>query len=224
VKIALQQVAVVFDDTPVLAPFDLSLVAGEYLRLRGPSGSGKSTCLRLFNGLLQPTAGTVTWSESGAVLTDISGIRARIGYLHQVPVMVPGTVEDNLRYPWLFQGRAGCPAPPAAALAAALTDVGLTGALLGRAAAELSVGQQQRVALARALLTAPDVLLCDEPCAALDAESAAVVDQRLLALHAAGAAVVVASHVGSMHVPASCREIVVADGCVSEDDGADRGS
>ncbi|MEH2671730.1 NitT/TauT family transport system ATP-binding protein [Bradyrhizobium japonicum] len=145
-----------------LGPLDLDVRRGEFVSLLGPSGCGKSTALRLIAGLAAPSAGTVEVSHHGA---EQRGSH-RIGFVFQEPTLMPwATVRDNVRLPLKL---ARLPATSAdARIDAALDQVGL--AEFARAyPRELSGGMKMRVSLARALVTDPDVLLMDEPFAALD--------------------------------------------------------
>ncbi|MDI2106556.1 MULTISPECIES: ABC transporter ATP-binding protein [Bradyrhizobium] len=145
-----------------LGPLDLDVRRGEFASLLGPSGCGKSTALRLIAGLATPSAGTVEVSHHGA---EQRGSH-RIGFVFQEPTLMPwATVRDNVRLPLKL---ARLPTTDAdARIDAALDQVGL--AEFARAyPRELSGGMKMRVSLARALVTDPDVLLMDEPFAALD--------------------------------------------------------
>jgi NitT/TauT family transport system ATP-binding protein len=143
-----------------LGPFDLAIGAGEFVSLLGPSGCGKSTALRLIAGLTQPTSGQVQLATAAR-----SG-RPSIGFVFQEPTLMPwATVWDNVYLPLRLQRRSGDEA--AARIGEALASVGLSdfASVYPR---ELSGGMKMRVSLARALVTDPDVLLMDEPFAALD--------------------------------------------------------
>nr|WP_240002280.1 ABC transporter ATP-binding protein [Oleisolibacter albus] len=144
--------------TAALAGIDLRVARGEFLSLLGPSGCGKSTLLRLVAGLLAPTSGRLSWAAAPAP--------GGIGFVFQEPTLMPwARVAENVRLPLDL---AGVPRAEAAARAAALLEqVGL--ADFARAyPRELSGGMRMRAALARALVTGPQVLLLDEPFAALD--------------------------------------------------------
>jgi NitT/TauT family transport system ATP-binding protein len=145
-----------------LGPFDLRVSRGEFVSLLGPSGCGKSTALRLIAGLTMPTTGSVTvssWTE--AVLSG-----QRIGYVFQEPTLMPWTsVRDNVGLPLRLAGVSAAEARPQ--IDAALTQVGLA-EFADRYPRQLSGGMKMRVSLARALVTRPEILLMDEPFAALD--------------------------------------------------------
>jgi putative ABC transport system ATP-binding protein len=127
----------------------------------GPSGAGKSTLLRLLNRLADPGAGTIVFRGRPLEEYDPLALRREVSLVPQLPALLEGTVESNLRY--------------AADLASKDLDAerclrlaGLDPAFADRDVAKLSVGEQQRAMLARALAQEPAVLLLDEPTSALD--------------------------------------------------------
>ena len=140
--------------TPV-HELSVALYPGELTVLMGRSGCGKSTVLRLMAGLLTPDAGQVVWRTP----------RERIAVVFQNPRLLPWkTIEENVALAILDEA----PAVRRTKVDAVLEQVGLLS--LARALpGELSGGQAQRVAIARAMVRDPEVLLLDEPFAALDA-------------------------------------------------------
>jgi len=157
--VRLKGVGKTFDNgTEALAGVDLAVPRGAFLSLLGPSGCGKSTILRLVSGLDTPSAGTITWSGAR---------RARdVGFVFQEPTLMPwARVFDNVWLPLRLAGVSRRAAEDR--VMGALQSVGL--ADFRRAyPRELSGGMKMRVSIARALATDPDVLLLDEPFAALD--------------------------------------------------------
>jgi NitT/TauT family transport system ATP-binding protein len=148
--------------TRALHEFDLEIQPGEFVALLGPSGCGKSTALRIFAGLSEPTEGAVEWPSAAAEASS----KDRIGFVFQEPTLMPwASVFNNVRLPLDLQ--AAPPANGAALAAAALDRVGLT-AFRNAYPRELSGGMRMRVSIARALVTEPQLLLMDEPFAALD--------------------------------------------------------
>jgi molybdate transport system ATP-binding protein len=163
--------------------------------LFGPSGAGKTTVLDLVAGLEKPTRGRI--AIDGEVLVDtasgtcIPAHRRRIGYVFQDSRLFPHlSVGQNLDYGARFAGRRG-PAPDRWHVVELL---GLEG-LLERRPATLSGGEKQRVAIGRALLSAPRLLLLDEPMASLDAARRAEILPYLSRVRAeAGIPIVHVSH------------------------------
>ena len=143
---------------------DLDIHRGEFLSVLGPSGCGKSTLLRIIAGLSEPSSGV----RRLLLETDRAGHipAGRIGFVFQDPTLMPwSTVTDNVLLPFRLAGRVG-PAERERA-AAEIGSVGLAG--FERAyPRQLSGGMRMRVSIARALVTKPDLLLLDEPFAALD--------------------------------------------------------
>jgi NitT/TauT family transport system ATP-binding protein len=175
--VSLRAITKVYDSGVVaLGPLDLDVGKGEFVSLLGPSGCGKSTALRLIAGLSTPTSGRV------AVARREGGQRGEnsIGFVFQEPTLMPwASVRDNVRLPLKL---AQAPAREAdAQVHEALAQVGLSefAAAFPR---ELSGGMKMRVSLARALVTNPDILLLDEPFAALDEITRFRLNNDLLAL------------------------------------------
>ena len=134
----------------------LDIEAGEFLSVLGPSGCGKSTLLRLIAGLAVPTAGTIDWPQGSPDL----------GFVFQEPTLMPWTTAlANVALPLKLRGVVR--SEREARAADALAGVGLVG-FEKSYPRELSGGMKMRVSIARALVTAPKLLLMDEPFAALD--------------------------------------------------------
>jgi NitT/TauT family transport system ATP-binding protein len=175
--VRLRRVTKVFDNgVAALGPLDLDVSKGEFVSLLGPSGCGKSTALRLIAGLSAPTSGTV------AVARRTSEARAgnSIGFVFQEPTLMPWTsVRENVRLP-LKLAHASTDETNAR-VSEALAQVGLT-EFADAYPRELSGGMKMRVSLARALVTDPDILLMDEPFAALDEITRFRLNNDLLAL------------------------------------------
>ena len=148
--------------TVALKGLDLDVGAGEFVSLLGPSGCGKSTALRIVAGLSEPTQGAVAWPNTS---TPADG-QSRIGFVFQEPTLMPWTtVFDNVLLPLKLKRADGRAA--ADRVHGALDRVGLSD-FAGAYPRELSGGMRMRVSIARALVTAPQLLLLDEPFAALD--------------------------------------------------------
>jgi NitT/TauT family transport system ATP-binding protein len=159
-----------------LGPLDLDVPSGEFVSLLGPSGCGKSTALRLIAGLNAPTSGAVHVAHRAGA----ARARHSIGFVFQEPTLMPWTsVRENVRLPLKLGG-----VPVAEAdvrVIEALAQVGLA-EFADAYPRELSGGMKMRVSLARALVTDPDILLMDEPFAALDEITRFRLNDDLLAL------------------------------------------
>ena len=159
----------------LLANVSLTIAAGERLALVGPSGSGKTLLLRSL-ALLDPAdEGEIRWQGERVHGHRVPAFRSRVIYLHQRPALAEGTVEANLRQPFEFgvhrarqfdRGR----------IVAALEALGRGEAFLAKHQRDLSGGEAQLTALLRAMQLDPDMLLLDEPTAALDADATKLVE------------------------------------------------
>ena len=149
----------------LLRGLDLQVAAGETVAVLGPSGSGKSTLLKIIAGLEAPDAGQVFLD--GKDISDLPPHRRQCGLLFQDFALFPHlSVQDNVAFGLVEQGQRR--AVSRAQAVDMLQRFGL-GPHIDAKVRQLSGGEQQRVALARALITAPRILLLDEPFSALDA-------------------------------------------------------
>jgi putative ABC transport system ATP-binding protein len=175
----------------------LTASAGEVLLLVGPSGSGKTTLLSILGCVLSPSSGSVKLGGhelAGLPESKLPEMRLRyIGFVFQAHNLMPSlSALDNVCLPLLLRGWSDKKAREEAAVL--LHDVGL-GHKLKSLPRDLSGGQKQRIAIARALAGRPPILLCDEPTAALDAQTGLGVMETLTTLaHQGGHAVVVVTH------------------------------
>ncbi|KDN87613.1 ABC transporter [Kitasatospora cheerisanensis KCTC 2395] len=183
------------DGRTVLGPVELAAAPGEFLAVHGATGAGKSTLLRLGVRLDDPDTGAVRYGGTDLRAARLDSVRERIAHVAQRPVLLSGTVADNLRL-----GRELSDAE----LERACRTAGLHEQLLampdgyatelGESGTALSGGQVQRLALARALLGDPAVLLLDDATSALDTGTEAVILERLRAWSAGRRTLVFATH------------------------------
>jgi ATP-binding cassette, subfamily C, bacterial CydD len=201
------------------SPHDLSALIepGRVTVLTGRNGAGKSTTLQAIAGLTVPSSGRATVAGADVADLDPAAWWHQLSWLPQRPVLVPGTVHENLvLLGGLDDLELACAASGFDAVLAELPD-GLN-TRLGRGGVGLSLGQRQRLGLARALGSPAPVLLLDEPTAHLDADTEDRVLRAIVERAHAGATVVVVGH----------RERVVAIGdrvvevCSDHEDRADR--
>ena len=198
---ALSNVEVDYDRGLALGPLSLSIGPGETVALVGPSGCGKSTALRLLAGLEQPTRGQVTRAAG----------RGETAVVFQAPTLAPWlSARANVALPLEL---AGTPRAEARRRAdEALARVGLAGAEAARPT-QLSGGMAMRVSLARALVTAPKLLLLDEPFAALDEITRRTLADDVLTLWAATRpAIVFVTHNVEEAVYMASRVVVLSRG------------
>ncbi|MEV4615233.1 ABC transporter ATP-binding protein [Kitasatospora sp. NPDC049258] len=192
--LTLQGVSAVRDGRTVLAPIDLEVGHGEFVAVLGATGSGKSTLLRLPVRLDDPATGTVRYGGTDLRTVALDEVRTRIAYVAQRPVLLSGTVADNLRLGRDLDDEQLYEACRTAGIhdqLGAMPDGYATE--LGEGGTALSGGQVQRLAIARALLGDPQVLLLDDSTSALDTATERLVLERLRAW-ADGRTVVFATH------------------------------
>ncbi len=155
---------------PVLRDVSFHVRPGEHIAVVGPSGAGKTTLLSLLLRFYNPTGGAILYDGRPAGDYDVQSLRQRVGFVSQIPILLSGTILENLRYgnPDAMEAEVR-----RAARVAGIHDfvMGLPGAYeseVGERGVNLSEGQKQRLAIARALVKDPDILVLDEPTASLD--------------------------------------------------------
>lgn len=206
------------DGREALRGLSFEVPHGKLVALVGPSGAGKSSALSLLLGHTVATSGHVFWGSHALSSLSRHGVRAQLAWVPQEPVLLSGSVRDNLKL-----GRADA------------TDAQLWTALerahaadfvkrfekgldedVGERGSRLSGGQRQRLAIARAFLKEPSLLLLDEPTSALDAATEAEVQAGLNELMQGRTTLVVAHRMSTVR---KADRIVVVDGGVVVEQG-----
>jgi ATP-binding cassette, subfamily B, bacterial len=181
---------------PIVSDLDLKITPGETIAIVGPSGAGKSTLLNLILRFFDAESGRVIFDGKSATDIHLDDLRSQIAYVPQKPILLPGSIEENIAL-----GRPGASREEVekAARAARAHEFiqhlpgGYTTAV-GEGAQGLSVGEGQRICLARAFLKDAPILLLDEPTSALDAENEANVVESLIVLSQGKTTLLVTHH------------------------------
>jgi len=165
----------------VLKSVSLEIQPGQRLAIIGPSGAGKSTLLQLIPRFYDPISGVIRWQGVDLRELELRSWRAQVGLVLQEPLLIRGTLFENIAY-----GRPGATSGDVEAAAHLANADGFIRRLpkgyesvVGDGAVRLSVGEKQRINLARAFLKNAPILLLDEPTSALDAASEAHVLESL---------------------------------------------
>jgi tungstate transport system ATP-binding protein len=195
-----------FGENTVLQHVAFEIPAGGRVAVLGANGSGKSVLLRALHGLIQPTAGEITWGGSA--------LRPREqAMVFQRPVVLRRSALANIEYALAVNGVSGSTRTKRARDALERVALGYTA---DRPARVLSGGEQQRLALARAWALSPRVLFLDEPTANLDPRAAKEVERVILEIHASGTAIILATHALGLARRMADEVVLLSDGEVAE--------
>lgn len=213
--IELRDVRVSYDDAlPILKGVSLSIGDGEFVAFVGTNGAGKSTTMRLMNGLLLPETGAVR--IDGVPTSDLrtSELARRVGFLFQNPdrQICCNTVRDELLFGFTALGQAG---PEAEERVRAIAEE--FGLRLDDDPFLLNRGARQLLALASVVVTAPPVVVLDEPTTGLDYRECTAVMEHIRALHARGTTVIMVCHDMEIVADYAPRTVVMSDGRVIAD-------
>lgn len=190
----IQNLSKKYDGKKVLEDINIYLKKGSTLGLIGPTGCGKTTLLRIIDLIETPSSGKIIFNglEIPKNKKDQLDIRRKMGMVYQKPIVLKGTVYDNICYGLKIRGENKEEYQDK--IKDLLESLGLEG-YETRDASTLSGGETQRMALARALITDPELLLLDEPTANLDPQSTEKIEKFLEHLREAGkTTVIIATH------------------------------
>jgi len=212
------------NEVAALKGIDLTVRQGELVAIMGSSGSGKSTLMNILGCLDVPTEGS--YSLDGTRVerlskNELADIRnQKLGFVFQgFNLLARTSALDNVELPLLYD-RTGTKKNPTELAKRALERVGL-GERLDHQPSELSGGQQQRVAIARALVTAPRLLLADEPTGNLDSRTSVEVMALFQELNAQGITILIVTHEPDVAQYAT-RIVEVRDGRIRRDHPVDK--
>lgn len=212
VALACEKVSVRFGTVEAVREVSFSVETGERVALFGLNGSGKTTLLLAAAGLV-PSTGTIQVAGETMTKKTAAMLRDQIGFLFGVPddqLLFPDVEED---IGFALRRRGTAKKETAARVSAVMEALGIA-ALAGRSPHELSQGQRQRVALAGALVADPELLLLDEPSAALDAVGKAALAN---VLRAVPSAMVMATHDLGFARAVCSRFVIMEDGRIISD-------
>ena len=168
VAVEFRNIKKAYGENVVIEDLNLKIEQGEFVSIVGSSRCGKTTTLKMVNGLIEPTSGSVFVNNEDIKSKNLIELRRGIGYAIQGSVLFPHlNVEQNISYvPNLLNKKDK--AKTRDAVAKWMQIVVLDEDIMHRYPNELSGGQQQRVGIARALAASPSLLLMDEPFGAVD--------------------------------------------------------
>lgn len=205
------------EPAPVLHDIQLSIKPGEKIAIVGKSGCGKSTLLKIIAGLMEPQSGAVYLDDRDLRQIDPNRLRRHITYVSQSPLLMSGTVKENL-----YLGNPGAADQDilAAAHISALDDFMAQhpkgyDRQIGEGGQQLSGGQRQSLAIARSLLSKAQIILLDEPTSAMDSRTENDFKQRF-AQYAKDKTVILITHKNSM-LDLADRVVIMSEGTIVSD-------
>lgn len=216
--IRFDQVSKSYGDHVILHNLNLEIRKGEFVTVIGSSGSGKTTMLKMINGLLAPTSGTVYVEGKDISHENQTLLRRHIGYVIQGVGLFPHmTICKNITYvPSLLRRHEK--KLTRGEVEHLIGMVGLEQEMLDRYPSELSGGQRQRVGIARALAANPNILLMDEPFGAVDEITRKMLQTEITRIHRElGVTIVFITHDIREALTLGTRVIIMKDGRIEQD-------
>ncbi len=212
-KVRFSDVSKSYGSVTAIGDLTLSVESGEFTTILGPSGSGKTTMLSLIAGIAAPTTGRIDLGDRD--ITHVPAAQRNIGLVFQSYALFPHmSIFDNVAFP--LKVRKLPSSEIGSRVSEALRLVRLTG-FEQRRPHQLSGGQQQRVALARAIVFKPDILLLDEPLAALDRKLREEVRSEIRSLQRSlGITTIMVTHDQEEALSLSDRIVLLAGGRVEQ--------
>ncbi len=216
--IQFKNVSKAYGERFILRDFNLKIHRGEFITVIGSSGSGKTTMLKMINGLLTPTSGSVYVEGKDISRENQTLLRRNIGYVIQGIGLFPHmTVWKNIAYVPSLLNRYDKERTRQAA-DHLIRVVGLEPEMLERYPSELSGGQRQRVGIARALAANPEILLMDEPFGAVDEITRKLLQAEITRIHhELGITIVFITHDVREALTLGSRVLIMKDGNIEQD-------
>lgn len=211
-----------YGSTVILDNFNLEIEKGEFITMIGSSGSGKTTILKMINGLIVPTKGTIYVEDKDISQEDQIRLRRNIGYSIQGNVLFPHLdVEENISYvPNLLNKNDK--ERTKKAVDKWMEIVGLPKELKSHYPSQLSGGQQQRVGIARSLAASPEILLMDEPFGAVDEITRRTLQKEIKDIHQkTGITILFITHDISEALLLGTKVLILSEGKIQQYDTPD---
>lgn len=178
-----KQIAMSYGEKSIIEDFNLAIEQGEFVTIIGSSGCGKTTILKMVNGLIQPTGGSIYIKNKDIRTQNLISLRRNIGYAVQGSVLFPHmNVEHNISYV-LDLVKKKDKDKNKEIINKWMKIVNLDESLKKRYPRELSGGQQQRVGIARAMAASPEILIMDEPFGAVDEITRSSLQDEIKSIH-----------------------------------------
>jgi ABC-type multidrug transport system fused ATPase/permease subunit len=196
---------------------DLRIEHGETVAIVGPNGCGKTTMLSLIPALLRPLKGRVLIDGVDLAQADLRSLRSQIAVVTQEPVIIQGTVEENIRFGLSRQSHDAVEEAARRAHADTFINALPKGyeSPVGEFGSNLSGGQRQRLAIARAMLRNPSILMLDEATSAIDSESEDLINDSIRTFSEGRTVLMIAHRMAT--IMAADRIVVMNEGCIVDD-------